>query len=149
MDVELEVVLSKFTDSAKLGEAADFQRWSSLVEDLEKLETWAITNHTSFKRVKCQILHLGRGSPGYMYWLGDELLERSPSEMALGFFVDSKLNMSQQCVQAAARKANHTLGCIKHSTGRWSGEEVVPLYADCGHHSKKKNKPKQTNKQKT
>ena len=50
LDVELEVVLSKFTDSAKLGEAADFQRWSSLVEDLEKLETWAITNYTSFNK---------------------------------------------------------------------------------------------------
>ena len=62
---------------------------------------------------KCQIMHLERGNPDYTYRLGDEMLESSPTERDLGILADSKLNMSQQCVQEA-RKANCIPGCIEH-----------------------------------
>ena len=76
---------------------------------------------------KNQILHLGRGNPGYTYTLGDERLESSPTERDLGSWVDDKFNMSHQCVPAA-RRANHVLGCMKHSTANQSREVTVPLY---------------------
>ncbi|GAB0181488.1 hypothetical protein GRJ2_000614100 [Grus japonensis] len=80
-----------------------------------------------FNKGKCQILHLGRGNPGYTYRLGDETLDTSHAERDLGVLVDSKLNMSQQCAQAA-RKASHILGCIKHGIASRSRGVIVPLY---------------------
>ncbi|GAB0210300.1 hypothetical protein GRJ2_003495800 [Grus japonensis] len=83
-----------------------------------------------FNKSTCWILHLGQGNPGYTYKLGDERLESSPAEkdLDLGFWVDGKLNMSQQCI-LTAKRANRVLGCIKHSIANQSREVIVPLYA--------------------
>ncbi|GAB0188349.1 mitochondrial enolase superfamily member 1 [Grus japonensis] len=128
LDVGLEGVMSKFADDTKLGGAVhSVEGGEALQRDLDRLENWAITNRMRFNKGKYRILHLGRGNPGYTYRLGDETLETSHAERDLGVLVDSKLNMSQQCAQAA-REANRILGCIKHGIASRSREVIVPPY---------------------
>ncbi|KAK4816779.1 hypothetical protein QYF61_022891 [Mycteria americana] len=80
-----------------------------------------------FNKSKWQILHLGQSNAGHKYRLGEEWLQSSPAERDLGVLADTRLNMSQLCA-LAAKKANHILGCIKHSITNWSKEVIIPLY---------------------
>ncbi|GAB0204497.1 mitochondrial enolase superfamily member 1 [Grus japonensis] len=95
-DPGLEGVVSKFADDTKLGGAVDSVKGGeALQRDLDRLENWATTNRMRYnKGGKWQILHLGRGNPGYTHRLGDETLETSHAERDLGVLVDSKLNRS-------------------------------------------------------
>lgn len=126
LDVGLEGVTSKLTDNTKLrGTAESVEGEEALHRDPEKLESWAITNCKKLSTSKWQILHLGKGNPGYTHRLRGEMLESSHDERDWRVLVDSKLNTSQQCSHVA-RRANGILECIKHSTTSRSREGDCP-----------------------
>ena len=129
LDEGVEGTIIKFADDTKVGGAvASPEGQEALQRDLERLEHWATIAGTKFNQCKCRILHLAWSNTGHKARLGEEWLESSPAGRGLWVLADSRLEGSQRCA-LAAKGANPTLGCIKHSTPIFLQEVIIPLYA--------------------
>lgn len=120
---------------------------SLLQRDLDRLEEWASKNCMEFKKDKCKLLHLGQHNQRVQYRPGSVWLRNILAERDLGVLVDNKLNMSQQCIVAAAQ-ANHSLGCIHRGITSRGSNAIIPLYSllvstvsSSGLHNSKKTWP--------
>lgn len=62
--------------------------------DLKKLEKWSIRNTVKFSIGKCQVLHLGKNNPMFLYSFGADRLKSSLAEKFPGVLVGAKFPMS-------------------------------------------------------
>ena len=81
LDKDIECIISKFTDNTKFsGNVNLHEDREALQRDLDREKRWANVNGMSFKKAKCQVLHLGHNNPLHGYRLGEVWLKLSGRE---------------------------------------------------------------------
>lgn len=98
LDAGFKVIISKFANSTKLGGATDsFQNREASQRVLDYLESWTVNNNMKFNKSNTRFYTRDIGTPGYTFRPVDKL-DSNPTEGYLGILVNSKSNMSQECV---------------------------------------------------
>ena len=129
LDEGIESTLSKFADDTVLGGVAVTpEDCATILQVLDRLESWTARNLMSFNKSKCRALHFGRNNCTHQHRLGDDLLERSSAEKDLGVLFGNRLAMGQQYT-FAAKKANGILGCIKRNMASRSRAVILLFYS--------------------
>ena len=95
--------------------------------DLDNLNRWAKEWRMCFNASKCKVMHIGNGNREYDYHMDGVVLEKVTKEKDLGVWMHQSMKPATQC-EAAAKKANMTLGRILRSFHYRKSSYLVPLY---------------------
>ncbi|PKU46982.1 pol- hypothetical protein [Limosa lapponica baueri] len=129
LDEGFECTLSKFADNTNLGGSADLlEGRMALQRDLGRLDQWAEANSMRFNKAKSQVLHLGNNKPHATLQAWGGVAAKLPRGKGPGVFVNSRLDMSQQCAQVANKDKN-ILVCIRNSVASRTREVIVHLHS--------------------
>lgn len=86
------------THDTKLGKGVDLlEGRKAMQRDLDRLDFWVKADCVSFKKAKCQVLHLGHSNPKQSDCFQREWLERCPEEKDLGLLIDSSWTWANLC----------------------------------------------------
>lgn len=66
---------------------------------------------------------------GHKYKWGEEWLDSTPGERVLRVTAGQQAQYESAVCALEAKRAKHTLECIKHSTTSWSIQVMIPLYS--------------------
>ena len=111
----------------KVGGSTDLlEDRKALQKHLDKLNLWAKSNHMTFNKGKCQVLHFCPNNTMQRYRTEKESLKNCPAEKDLEVLVNSRQSMSKWCGQVI-EKDSCVLACIRNSVARWTREVTVPL----------------------
>jgi len=93
----IECLLNRLAEDTKLGGVGGIPKCCAAVQkDLNRLERQPDRNHLKLNKGKLFL-------PLHHYKMGNDFLERSSAEKNLGFLVDSRLALSQQCALVAKK----------------------------------------------
>lgn len=118
---DLEVVLSKSVDRAKLGGVLNSLR---VERPCTKIWTNLRVVPICMKKSNCWVLHLEWGNPGCMYKLWDQGLERSPAERDLGILVGGSESEPAVCPGSQKEQPYPGVCQVQHCQVR---KAAVPL----------------------
>jgi ribonucleases P/MRP protein subunit RPP40 len=94
---------------------------------LDHLCEWASTWQMQFNVAKCKIMHVGRGNPGYKYYMNGTELQTVDEETDVGVVVHKSLKQTRQC-EKAANTAKAVLGLVQRNFHYQDRNVYMKLY---------------------
>ena len=117
-----------FADDSKIyGKAQDEEDCNLIQDDLDTCSKWAETWKMSFHPDKCKAMHFGKDNKKFIYLLGNNMINATTEEKDLGVTISDDLCWSKH-ISNCVKKANRTLGMVKHTFSYMDKEMFLSLY---------------------
>ena len=117
-----------FADDSKIyGKVEDDEDCQLIQDDLDACVKWADTWKMSFHPDKCKAMHFGKNNKKFIYLMGNNIVNTTTDEKDLGVTVSDDLCWSRH-ISNCIKKANRTLGMIKHTFCYMDKEMFLNLY---------------------
>ncbi|PIK38112.1 hypothetical protein BSL78_25052 [Apostichopus japonicus] len=105
----------------------EFEKSEKFQADLDKIFSWSQGWQMLFNIDKCKVMHFGSSNQKFAFNLNGVELQEVSVERDLGIYIDSSLQPSKHCLEAAKR-CNKVLGMIKRNFSFLKEDIVVRLY---------------------